>query len=669
MKTRYVAWLAVLLLIGIRAEAQEVSGEEWRDNLEQLAMEGAEGDWEEELRELSRLQDRPLNLNIATRQQLEQFPFLTDKQIENLLAYIYIQGEMKTLYELQLVEEMDKQTIRQLLPFVYVGPVERKSSFPDMNRLLKTSRHEVLTRMDVPFYRRDGYRNAYLGPAVYHSLRYDGSFGSLLQVGFSAEKDAGEPLFALHNRQGYDYYGGYVCLKDFRWIRTWVLGNYRMNYGQGLVLGNGFGLGKSFSLATLDAPSGGIRPYGSTSEADYFQGTALSVGITKDITLDAFYSHRRLDGRVEGDTILSITETGLHRTEREAERKQAAALQLVGGHAGWQGRYLRLGVTGVYYFFDKIYAPEVRPYAKYRMRGQRFYNIGVDYRLAAGRFSWQGEAALGTRGYALLNRVGYEFSPQYRVVLLHRLYTHDYWARFAHAFSEGGAVENENGWYVAADLSPWDAWRFFLSADFFSFPWWRYRISRPSQGMEMRGQAVWSASGSFRLLAGYRYRRRERDVTGTRGGDIRLTHHHLTRLRATYRPSAWSWQLTADYNRFLQQGVSAADGWQWVGLCRYQPEQFPLFGAVQAAYFHTDSYDARVYAYEPGLLYTFSSPAFSGRGFRHSLLLGFRYRRVCTLRVKLSNTCYTDRTEIGRGDDRIGGRCKTDLQLQLRLVL
>ena len=40
----------------------------------------------------------------TTKQQLEQFPFLTDIQIENLLAYVYIHGQMQTIYELQLVE-------------------------------------------------------------------------------------------------------------------------------------------------------------------------------------------------------------------------------------------------------------------------------------------------------------------------------------------------------------------------------------------------------------------------------------------------------------------------------------------------------------------------------------------------------------------------------------
>ena len=35
---------------------------------------------------------------------------------------------MQTVYELQLVEELDRQTIQYLLPFVCVEPVDKKES-------------------------------------------------------------------------------------------------------------------------------------------------------------------------------------------------------------------------------------------------------------------------------------------------------------------------------------------------------------------------------------------------------------------------------------------------------------------------------------------------------------------------------------------------------------
>ena len=78
--------------------------------------------WEEIMEELSDLFDTPINLNTATRKELQRFPFLSDTQIENIQAYVYLKGEMQTLHELLLVEEMDRKTIDLLMPFVVVLP-------------------------------------------------------------------------------------------------------------------------------------------------------------------------------------------------------------------------------------------------------------------------------------------------------------------------------------------------------------------------------------------------------------------------------------------------------------------------------------------------------------------------------------------------------------------
>ena len=156
--------------------AQNTTVSLWEENLEQLSMDGEERNWEDELEELSRRLQEPININVATKRQLEEFPFLTPFQIEHLLAYVYVHGQMQTVYELQLVEGMDKRTIELLLPFICIKSVENKSGYPSLKKILKYGKQEILTRMDVPLYARKGYDKNYLGPAVYHSLKYDFRF-------------------------------------------------------------------------------------------------------------------------------------------------------------------------------------------------------------------------------------------------------------------------------------------------------------------------------------------------------------------------------------------------------------------------------------------------------------------------------------------------------------
>lgn len=79
-----------MLLITPMLVAQNATLSLWEENLEQLSADEEERNWEDELETLSARLQEPVNINAATKRQLEEFPFLTDIQIENILAYVYI---------------------------------------------------------------------------------------------------------------------------------------------------------------------------------------------------------------------------------------------------------------------------------------------------------------------------------------------------------------------------------------------------------------------------------------------------------------------------------------------------------------------------------------------------------------------------------------------------
>lgn len=488
--------------------AQNTTVSLWEENLEQLSMDGEERNWEDELEELSRRLQEPININVATKRQLEEFPFLTAFQIEHLLAYVYVHGQMQTVYELQLVEGMDKRTIELLLPFICIKSVENKSGYPSLKKILKYGKQEILTRMDVPLYARKGYDKNYLGPAVYHSLKYDFRYGDYLQMGIVGEKDAGEPLFALQNKKGYDYYSFYCLLKTSGRLKSLALGNYKLSFGQGLVLSTDFRLGKTFSMSTSEYRTGGIRKHSSTDEYNYFRGVAATMELLRCLELSVFYSHRSMDGVVKNGEITSIFKTGLHRTEKEADKMDVFTMQLAGGNLTYEKNKLKIGVTGIYYFFNHPYEPDLKKYAKYNLHGNNFYNLGVDYKYRLGKLVWVGEGAVGKQGYALLNQLKYRLLTSYQLLLIHRYYSHDYCSFFSHSFGESGTPQNENGWYLAAEATPLEHWKFFASLDLFSFPWWKYRISKPSQGMDGMFQAAYSPRRNLSVYLNYRYRQR-----------------------------------------------------------------------------------------------------------------------------------------------------------------
>lgn len=164
-------------------------------------------------------------------------------------------------------------------------------------------------------------------------------------------------------------------------------------------------------MSTTEYRTGGIRKHSSTDEYNYFRGVAATVGVLPYLDISAFYSHRSMDGVVEDGEITSIYKTGLHRTQKEADKMNAFALQVIGGNMTYEKNSLKVGVTGIYYFFDRPYKPRLNKYAKYNLHGSDFYNVGMDYRYRLGRLVWVGEAATGSKGYALLNRLKYGFLP------------------------------------------------------------------------------------------------------------------------------------------------------------------------------------------------------------------------------------------------------------------
>ena len=627
--------------------------------------------WENELEELSNRLQEPVNLNSATREQLEQFPFLSDIQIEHLLAYIYIHGQMETIYELQLVEELDRQTIQYLLPFVCIKAINNEPAFRWKTMLKDAGRYgknEVLTRLDIPFYKRKGYEHTYLGPSVYNSVKYTFRYRDQLYAGGVAEKDAGEPFAALHNRYGYDYYSFYLLLQNCGRLKLLAVGNYRLSFGQGLVMSTDYLMGKTIYASSFNNRSTGIKRHSSTDEYNYFRGVATTVALTKRLSVSAFYSHRNMDGVVTDGEITSVYKTGLHRSRKEADKKNLLISQLTGGNVSYQQNHIRLGITGVYYVFNRPYEPELTGYSKYNIHGNHFYNLGIDYAYRWRRFSFQGETAIGKQGWASLNRLQYSPVQDIQFMLIHRFYSYDYWAMYAHSFGEGSTVQNEQGYYVGLETTPFSHWRFFVSFDLFSFPWKKYRINKPSRGTDGLIQATFTPRTNLSMYLKYRYKQKERDLTGSKGTLTLPIFHHQLRYRLNYSLNdVFSSRTTLDYNHFHSQDRAATKGYQVTQMISSQLPWTRLFADVQGSYFCTDDYDSRVYVSEKGLLYTFYTPSFQGRGFRCAVRLRYELNKHWLFITKFGETIYLNRNEIGSGNDLIYGNKKADIQMQLRI--
>lgn len=70
---------------------------------------------------LTQLYANPIDLNMATRDELEATYLLSERQLSNLAAYRAEFGDLLSINELQAVPDFDLPTIRKLRPFVTVA--------------------------------------------------------------------------------------------------------------------------------------------------------------------------------------------------------------------------------------------------------------------------------------------------------------------------------------------------------------------------------------------------------------------------------------------------------------------------------------------------------------------------------------------------------------------
>ena len=245
MKKQLIILLITVFISRYNTYSQEsVSVDKWKEYIEELAEESAnENQLEALYTELSYLSEHPMDLNQVTAEELSRLPFLTDRQIEQLIAYRKRYGEMVSIYELKGVNGLDYQTIQLLLPFVYVGEkTVNKQSFTVKN-LLKYGKNELQIRYDRCLQQKKGYGSY---PDSVLARAYE--FEDYLQAGLVAEKDAGEP-FWTEKHKGYDYYSFHALIKEQGVLKTLVLGDYKVSFGQGLVISNDFSPSRSALVA------------------------------------------------------------------------------------------------------------------------------------------------------------------------------------------------------------------------------------------------------------------------------------------------------------------------------------------------------------------------------------------------------------------------------------
>ncbi|TDS16008.1 helix-hairpin-helix domain-containing protein [Sphingobacterium paludis] len=617
-----------------------------------------------------------IDLNTTDGKELRDLLFLSPLQVLGIIKHRHSTGAFLSVVELQAVEELDLQTAEMLLPFVTVRP---RGNFRDLTwkELRGKTDQEAILRYGRVLEEQLGYtiedanRSRYLGDPNRYMVRYRLNMADKVMLAVNMKKDAGEPFFREQQQFGFDHYGASLYVKGETTLKELIIGDYALQVGQGLVAWNGLSFGKGAMITTSARHAATIRPYTSMNEFNFLRGVAATLR-WRDVEITPFASLRHLSGSVvetEGGTeIRSISLTGLHRTPTELRNRHQVRQLVTGANVYYNRRRLRLGAVALYSRYNGTIVPAAGLRNLYSFRGQQSTNVAVNYQFTLRNAYFFGEYAYQIDGdWATINGIIASLHPKVSVFANYRNYQKGYYAPLSQALGEGSRVTNERGVYsgISYRLARKVDWVSYV--DIFRFPWLRYRVDAPSAGFDIFSQFTYSWYKKGNIALRYRYRVKQENSPDPRPERLLADiWRHQVRLNFQYKLSR-HWEIRSRCETVSFQKEYRFDrGTLFFQDVFWTPQKLPFHLNMRMAMFHTDSYDARLYAFENDVLYASSFPLYNGKGWRSYANLRYRMTKQVDFWARYSVSSYRNVETVGSGLDRSDGAVRSEVKIQMR---
>lgn len=676
----------MLLPLALPAQVADTLTRELRGDFERLTENTeTEYDFSEYTEELESLGRSPVNLNNRDPEELRRLFFLSDRQIRSILKYTASFGDFQSIYELKTVEGLDSLTIQRMLPFVAIQP-SRTDDF-SLREALTRGKNQALFRYQQILEKQEGYKthtdslllakpNAfYKGSPSRLLFKYQYDYRGRLRYGILGEKDPGEEFFKGSNRRGFDFYSAHFFYSGKGLVRRVALGDYHASFGQGLVMWSGLLFGKASLAGGNPSPARGIRPSSSANEFAYLRGGAVMLA-HGPLEITAFAARNALDGTTVvsdslGEYIRGLQTTGLHRTPSEIASKNSLHLTTFGGNLDITGTLFKAGITAVSATFDKEFQPQTGLYRLFQQPLRKQFTTGVHASVFLRDLIFRGEIARDINGH-LAGIINTSFQPDPRLSLwiIYRNYDKAFQNYFSNSFGENTGVYNEEGLYLGFRAALSRKLEMTGYADYFHFPWFRYRVDGPSGGREYFIRADFKLTRNTLIYLRYRFKLKDINTAdSSRPVNVVVSpYYHNLRFHADYQPIP-NLLLASRAEVVFNQ---PAAGGRRQGFLIYQEAvwtagSIPLSLAARYALFDTDTYDERLYTYERDLRYSFSIPAYYYNGQRVYLMIKYSPYPWADLWIRYAATFYANAESVGTGPDASQGNTRSDIRAQLLL--
>ncbi len=643
--------------------------------------------------------NNPLNLNRATVSDLEELFILNQYQIQEFFIYKKKMGDLISIYELQAIPGFDLRTVQAIASFVKVsGEGDYQKSIPSM---LRESNRTISTKWSRQLERARGYITqpnaeapAYEGSPDKLNLRFRGRFSNRFYYGFTAEKDDGESFFKGSNRQGFDFYSAHIFLKNYSSrLKNLALGDFTISMGQGLIAYSGFARSKGAEVLNINRNRNVLQQFSSLNEVLFFRGLGATIGINENLEITAFGSYRKVDGNIfENDSLSaefqefeiltsSLQTSGYHATQNEIEDEKQIQLLQTGGKIKYKKDTWHLAFNTIYHQLDKPLNKSNDAFNRFTFRGDKLLNVSTDYGLLFRNYKFFGEAAMSDNGsLATVNGVFVGLDRRVSMSILHRHLPADFHAINNRVFAETNQGSNENGLYLGLQFfinKNWE-WRFYF--DTWKHPWLRFNVDAPSKGVEYLSRLTYKRKRRMEAYIQFRNEIKQKNAPGNETPIDFLVNNQRTQFRihlSNKITESIELRTRAEWSWFDNEVDPFARGYLLYQDVVFKSINYPLSFSTRYAIFDAQDWDARIFAYENDLLYTFSVPPYSGKGTRFYLNLRYRPFRNWTFEARYERTflqqgnIFTDGRLItsdgfGNGNEFIEGNVRSAVEVQVQ---
>ena len=637
---------------------------------------GEDQDYSDIAERLNYYRKNPIDLNTATQEQLKELIFLTPVQINQILIHRVENGLFVDVLELQSIRSLDLDSINLLLNFVWVG---LSSPLKDITiiKLLQKADHDLILRVGKVLEGQAGFsipvnseETSYRGSALRVLTRYRYNFSNVLTASLNMEKDAGEQFFDRGKNKGFDFYSGNISFRGNGIVKKLLVGDYALQFGQGLVMWSGSGFGKGAGINTIAKQDFGLKPYSSVNESMFLRGVSGTFNYRK-ISFTPFFSKNNLDASLTdtGNEVSTLNISGLHRTKSEIDNKARLSSTIYGAHIQLNSKSLNVGFTSYQTQFSLPLSAGKSLYEQYDFRGSSLTNLGINYDYNFKNTYFFGEMAHSINGgSAFINGIMSSLSPMVSIVLMHRKYAKNYHSFYNQSVSEASNAVNESGFYSAIALKFDSKWDLFSYSDFFRFPWLKFRVGSPSSGHEILAQVSYKMNKKLKLIGRFKQQVREENPdVDIAGSGLETVDKQNYRFEITYNiDDRFSLRNRAEIVRYQKGAAQYQLGFLNYQDIIYKPLSSKLSGNIRFGIFDTESFNTRIYAYENDVLYSYSVPAYQGNGVRFYVNGRYTLIRGFDLWLRYSLTSYYGQQTVGSGDDQINGNKRSDVRLQIR---